>query len=163
MALAYALHFIEANNLARLTNYAEFPERCPPLHEAQILENTSWSCSHGVERWQTNCGCSSGSHPEWHQNWPAPLRQAFDWLRDQLAERFKDAGQEIFRNPWQARDAYIDVILDRSPDNVSRFLEENAGRPLQPAERVRALKLLELQRHAMLMYTSCGWFFDDLR
>lgn len=162
MALAYALHFIEASSLARLTNYSEFLERCPPSHEVQVIESTSWSCAHGVERWKADCGCNSGAHPGWHQNWRAPLRQALDWLRDQLAERFKEAGHEVFRNPWKARDAYIDVILDRSPDNVSRFLETHANRSLQPADRVRALKLLELQRHAMLMYTSCGWFFDEL-
>ncbi len=162
MALAYALHFIEANNLARLTNYGEFLERSPPAHEVQIIENTSWSCAHGAERWKANCGCNSGAHPEWHQDWRAPLRQALDWLRDKLAERFEEAGHEVFRDPWQARDSYIDVILDRSHDNVTHFLETRANRPLQPAERVRALKLLELQRHAMLMYTSCGWFFDDL-
>lgn len=162
MALAYALHFIEANSLARLTNYSEFLEKCPPPHEVQIIESTSWSCAHGVERWKADCGCNSGAHPEWHQEWRAPLRQALDWLRDKLAERFEEVGHEVFRDPWQARDAYIDVILDRSHDNVTRFLETCACRPLQPAERVRALKLLELQRHSMLMYTSCGWFFDDL-
>jgi alpha-amylase/alpha-mannosidase (GH57 family) len=162
MALAYALHHIEANKLARLTNYSEFLDRHPPTQEVRTIENSSWSCVHGVERWKADCGCNSGSHSGWNQNWRAPLRQALDWLRDKLAERFEEAGCEVFRDPWQARDAYIDVILDRSPENVSRFLETYANRRLQPAERVRALKLLELQRHAMLMYTSCGWFFDDV-
>ncbi len=162
MALAYALHHIETNRLACLTNYGEFLDKFPPNHEVQIFENSSWSCVHGVERWKANCGCNSGAHAGWHQEWRGPLRQALDWLRDKLAERFEDAGREIFRDPWQARDAYVEVILDRSPDRVNRFLGTHADRQLQPAERVRALKLLELQRHAMLMYTSCGWFFDEL-
>jgi alpha-amylase/alpha-mannosidase (GH57 family) len=162
MALAYALHYIEANNLAQLTNYGEFLEKHPPTHEAQILENSSWSCSHGVERWRADCGCNSGTRPGWDQSWRAPLRQALDWLRDKLAERFEEAGSELFRDPWQARDNYINVILDRSPESVNHFLEAHSLRTLQPAERIRALKLMELQRHAMLMYTSCGWFFDEL-
>jgi len=162
MALAYALGYIEEHKLARLTNYGEFLEKHPPTHEVQVFENSSWSCAHGVERWKANCGCNSGMHPGWHQNWRAPLRQALDWLRNKLALRFAEVGSSAFRDPWQARDAYIDVILDRSTETVSRFLEAHASRPLGRSERVRAMKLLELQRHAMLMYTSCGWFFDEL-
>ncbi len=162
MALAYCLHYIEADNLARLTNYAEFLESHPPTQEAQIFEDSSWSCVHGVERWKSDCGCNSGMHSGWRQEWREPLRRSLDWLRDMLTERFEEAGRDLFRDPWQARDGYIGVILDRSPASVSRFLEKHANRQLEPAERVRALKLLELQRHAMLMFTSCGWFFDEL-
>jgi len=162
MALAYALDYIESNRLARLTNYAEYLEKHPPTHEVQIFENSSWSCVHGVERWKNNCGCNSGAHPEWNQEWRAPLRQALDWLRDALSSRFEQAGQELFADCWRARDEYIRVVLDRSPANVERFLREQCGRSLPPSERITALKLLELQRQAMLMYTSCGWFFDEL-
>lgn len=162
MALAYALHYIESNRLARLTNYGEYLERHPPTHQVQIVENTSWSCAHGLERWRRDCGCNSGMHPGWNQQWRQPLREAFDWLRDQLAPCFERAAGRLFRDPWAARDDYVSVILDRSRDNVDRFLRRHAARELSPAERVQALKLFELQRHAMLMYTSCGWFFDEL-
>lgn len=162
MALAYALHHIETNHLAKLTNYGEFLERHPPGHEVQIVENTSWSCIHGIERWRSNCGCNSGMRPEWNQQWRAPLRDALDWLRDKLAVRFEEAGRHLFRNPWHARDEYINVLLDRSNESTGRFLDRHAISPLLPEQRIHALKLLELQRHAMLMYTSCGWFFDEL-
>ena len=162
MALAYALDYIESQGLARLTNYGEFLEKHRPAHEVQILENTSWSCSHGVERWRSDCGCNSGAHPGWNQQWRRPLREALDWLRDQLAQHYEEAGRQMFRDPWAAQDDYIRVILDRSPDNVQLFLGAHAARELDPGERVTALKLLELQRQAMLMYTSCGWFFYDL-
>jgi alpha-amylase/alpha-mannosidase (GH57 family) len=162
MALAYALHHIETNRLARLTNYGQFLEKHPPLHEVKIFENSSWSCVHGVERWRSDCGCNSGTNPGWNQAWRAPLREALDWLRDTLARAYEEKGRRLFRDPWAARDDYIDVILDRSPDKIARFLGRHAARDLKDAERITAFKLLELQRHAMLMYTSCGWFFDEL-
>src|SRR5207248_6807434 len=84
MALAAALNHVETSGIARLTNYGEFLEKHPPTHEVQIAENSSWSCSHGVERWKADCGCNSGGRADWDQAWRAPLRRALDWLRDEL-------------------------------------------------------------------------------
>lgn len=162
MGLAYALRFIEGQNLARLTNYGEYLERHPPAHEVGIFENTSWSCAHGVDRWRIHCGCNSGSNPGWNQNWRLPLREALDWLRDTLAPFYKARGAELLKDPWEARDDYIEVILDRSPETRERFLNRHRRRELSGEEEISVLKLLELQRHALLMYTSCGWFFDEL-
>jgi alpha-amylase/alpha-mannosidase (GH57 family) len=162
MALAYALHHIESNNLAQLTNYGKYLEKHPPTHEAVIFENSSWSCVHGVERWRSHCGCNSGAQPGWNQEWRAPLRNALDWLRDTLAPAYEARAREFLKDPWAARDDYIEVILDRSRENVERFIAEHQARELSGAEKIAVLKLLELQRHALLMYTSCGWFFDDL-
>ncbi|MES1242603.1 MAG: DUF3536 domain-containing protein [Acidobacteriota bacterium] len=134
MALAYALHHIERNGWAKLTNYGAYLAAHPPEHEVEIRENTSWSCAHGVERWRSDCGCHTGGAPGWNQAWRAPLREALDWLRDELIPLYEaEAG-------WEARDRYL--------------VERPSG--------VRNLELLEMQRHAMLMYTSCGWFFNDL-
>jgi hypothetical protein len=162
MTLAFALDRIEARDLAKNTNYGEYLERHPPIHRVEIVEETSWSCIHGVERWRSNCGCHSGGHPDWNQEWRAPLRLALDWLRDTVASKYQDKALQLFADPWRARDDYIDVILDRSPDCIDRFLQLHAARELNPNDRVTALKLLEMQRHTMLMYTSCGWFFDEL-
>ncbi len=162
MALSYALHHIESNGLARLTNYGEFLAAHPPEQEVEIHEGTSWSCLHGVARWREDCGCCTGGEPGWNQAWRAPLRLALDWLRDELIPRYEEAAGKIFADPWAARDDYISVILDRSPESVAAFFERQAGRQPEEDERVRALQLLEMQRHAMLMYTSCGWFFNDL-
>ncbi len=161
MALAYALKHIEENGLAKLTNYGEYLEKYPPHFEAQTIESSAWSCSHGVQRWNANCGCRAGGNG-WTQEWRGPLRESLDWLRDAVAPLYERGAQVFFDDPWQARDSYIDVILDRSPDNVLAFFQEQSGRDLSQQQRVRALKLLELQRHAMLMYTSCGWFFDEI-
>jgi len=164
MALSYAIHHIESNGLARLTNYGELLALHPPEDEVEIHENSSWSCAHGIERWQSDCGCHTGGEGGWTQAWRAPLRRALDRLRDGLAPRFAAAAGEIFADPWAARDDYIRVLLDRSPESMAAFLERHVkqGRRLEREERTRALRLLEMQRHAMLMFTSCGWFFNDL-
>jgi alpha-amylase/alpha-mannosidase (GH57 family) len=162
MALAYAVHHIQANNLAKITNYGEYLEKHPPTHEAEIWERTAWSCAHGVERWNSNCGCNSGGSPGWNQEWRKPLREALDWLRDTIAAPFEQKAADLFRDPWAARNDYIRVILNRMPDNVDAYFKDHAARELSADERILALKLMEMQRHAMLMYTSCGWFFDEL-
>ena len=159
MALAYALQFIEDHKLARITNYAEHLALHPPTHEITLVERTSWSCSHGVERWRSDCGCNTGASHGWNQQWRTPLRAALDWLREEAAIIFEQHGARVLRDPWAARDEYIDLILDRSPECVGRFLGKHA---LTGATTNTILELLEMQRNAMLMYTSCGWFFSDI-
>jgi len=162
MALAYCLHFIETNNLAKITVYGEYLERFPPQYEVEIYENSSWSCSHGVERWRNNCGCHYGRYPSGKQQWRAPLREAMDWLRDQLAPVYQSKMSQYVSKPWEIRNQYILVINDRFSKNVENFLSKYVGRELAYDEKVSVLKLLEMQRNALLMYTSCGWFFDDI-
>jgi len=167
MALAYALDHIETHKLAKITNYGEFLEQHPPTHEVEIVEKSSWSCIHGIERWRADCGCSSGGRPGWNQQWRAPLRQALDWLRNELTPKFERKAATLLKAPWLARNDYVEVLLDRTPENQERFLEKHARAAEQPGpvhsdDKVAILKLMELQRHAMLMYTSCGWFFDEL-
>ena len=161
MALAYALDYVENRKLARLTNYGEFLELAPPKYEAQIHENTSWSCLHGIERWRANCGCNSG-RAGWNQGWRKPLREALDWLRDKAAPLYEKVGAEYLKDPWAARDAYISILLDSSSENRLRFIEQHFLPDVGPVDVMTGWKLLEMQRHAMLMYTSCGWFFDEL-
>ena len=161
MALAYALHALEASGQVHLTNYGQYLELHPPTHQAEVRELTSWSCVHGVERWRGDCGCNGGREG-WNQAWRAPLRAALDGLRDELAEPFAQHLAPLLHDPWRARDEYVDVVLDRSPESRQRFLSAHARKELSPGEEVCAWKLLEMQRHLMLMYTSCGWFFDDL-
>ena len=162
MALAYCLHYIESHDLAQLTNYGEYLENHPPTHRVEIWERSSWSCVHGVERWREDCGCSSGMHPGWSQAWRKPLRESLDWLRDEAISIFEAIAPDLLHSPWEARNAYWDVVVDRSADNVDRFLEKHALRDLSRAERTAAIELLEMQRNAMLMFTSCGWFFDEI-
>ncbi|HYK05522.1 MAG TPA: DUF3536 domain-containing protein [Thermoanaerobaculia bacterium] len=159
MALAYALQLIEEQRLAVLTNYGEHLAKHPPTDEVEIVERTAWSCSHGVERWRSDCGCNTGASAGWNQQWRTPLRASLDWLRDRANDIFEREGARLLHDHWAAREAYIDVILDRSLENVVRFLSLHA-RPGATATRI--LELLELQRNAMLMYTSCGWFFSDI-
>jgi alpha-amylase/alpha-mannosidase (GH57 family) len=160
MALAYCLHHLESENLAKITIYAEYMEKFPPANEVEIWENTSWSCAHGVERWRSNCGCCNNESYRGQQQWRAPLREALDWLRDRLYGIYEQRMSEYSNDPWHVRNEYISVVNDRSPENVEKFISHTAGRPLDESNRIAFLKLLEMQRNAMLMFTSCGWFFD---
>jgi hypothetical protein len=162
MALAWALSQVEQGwNGTRLTNYGEFRAKVPATWEVQLVENSSWSCAHGIARWREDCGCNSGGRPGWNQKWRRPLRDALDWLRDQVYATLEAVGGQLFKDPWAARDAYIHVLLEGDQAR-EQFLVQHARQPLGPDERVRALSVMEMARHAMLMYTSCGWFFDEL-
>ncbi|HZZ79375.1 MAG TPA: DUF3536 domain-containing protein [Gemmataceae bacterium] len=161
MALAFVLEQLEKDPDIQLTNYGEFLELHPPEWEVEIHDNSSWSCVHGVERWRSNCGCNSG-RPGWQQEWRAPLRKAFDWLKERVDQLLVDHGKRCFRDPWAARDGYIDVILQRNPETITAFFEKHRSGDLNQETRHVGLWLMEMQRHAMLMYTSCGWFFDEI-
>ena len=160
MALAAAVQQIEAKGTATLTNYGAFLAAHPPTHEVEIRARTSWSCAHGVERWRSDCGCRTRG--DWHQRWRAPLREALDWLCDQIDPFFEARASAHLKDPWAARDAYAAVLLDRSPERLDAFFAAHARGPLDPTARVEARRLLELQRNRLLMYTSCGWFFDEI-
>ncbi len=167
MALAYLLEMELPKTDVIVTNPGQFLELCPPTWEVEIDEGpdgrgSSWSCAHGVGRWFRDCGCSTGGQPGWHQRWRRPLRDALDLLRDGLAQIFEREGGKLFRDPWSARDAYIQMVLERNQETVEAFLGEHCPGAQSREEKVRVLKLLEMQRHAMLMYTSCGWFFAEI-
>jgi alpha-amylase/alpha-mannosidase (GH57 family) len=167
MALAYALKVAAPQAGLAVTNYSAYLEGHPPAAEVRLKAGpdglgTAWSCAHGLGRWQRDCGCTTGSRPGWNQAWRTPLREALDLLRDRLAPFFEEEAGGLLNDPWAARDAYIEVILDRSPEGRERFFERFGRTDIGQAGRVRALRLLEMQRHCLLMYTSCGWFFADI-
>jgi alpha-amylase/alpha-mannosidase (GH57 family) len=167
MALVFALKDGFPSRGFEIINYGAYLKRFPPVYEVEIEagpkgEGTSWSCTHGVGRWREDCGCSTGGREGWNQKWRKPLREVLDFLRDELASLYEKEGEKIFNDVWGARNGYIDVILDRSPEKIRRFFGTFSVKGLDEKGRIRGLKLLEMERHALLMYTSCGWFFADL-
>lgn len=162
MALAYATHWVESTEQGQLTNYGQFLELHPPTHEVEIIERSSWSCSHDLGRWVRHCGCNTGDHPSWSQGWRTSLREAIDALRADLDARFEAETADKLRSVWDARDDYLPVVLDRHPERLAALFERHAARPLSDQERVETLRWLEIQRQGQLMYSSCGWFFDDI-
>lgn len=162
MGLAWILERLGRGESAfDLTVYGQYLDRHPPAHEVEILEQSSWSCVHGVERWRAHCGCSGGRRVG-HQNWRGPLREALDLLRELLAPVFEREGSTFFTDPWGARDRFAEVLVKRTPRIENVFLDREAGCLLPEDDKLRALQLLDMQRHALLMYASCAWFFDDL-
>ena len=164
MALAACLHYIEEERLGTITNYGYYLEKFPPTYEAQIHEQSSWSCAHGVERWRSNCGCHTGGHPGWDQSWRGPLRDTLNWLRDELIPLFEREASVLLKDPWKARNEYIDVLLNgRREEVVEEFLQRHVRKKkLLPADKPQIIRLMEMQRQAMQMFTSCGWFFDEV-
>ena len=140
VALAWVLRELERRRDARVENFAAFLARHRPEQEVKLVAPTSWSCAHGVERWRADCGCRMAPERPTQQRWRAPLREALDWLAGELHARFEQEGGALFADPWAARDAYG---TDRTADG-------------------RARELLEMERNALRMFTSCGWFFDDI-
>ena len=167
MALAYALNEGFRLRGMETINHGAFLKRFPPVYEVEIDEGTkgegtSWSCAHGVGRWKEDCGCSTGGRAGWNQKWRKPLREAFDLLRDELSLIFEREGERILNDVWEARNGYIELILDRSTEAMKKFFERYGVKVLNEEKRISGLKLLEMQRHSLEMYTSCGWFFADL-
>lgn len=160
LSYAYKLKVKEAG--FKVTNYGEYLEKYKSDWVVDIKPVSSWSCFHGVGRWGEDCGCSTGGHPGWNQKWRKPLRQALDFLRDETVTIYKNHGKKYFINSKEARENYINVILDRSERNVKKFQEEFFLPDLDHDMKVKGMKLLEIQRQAMLMYTSCGWFFSEI-
>ena len=159
--LAYAFTEVFGQRDWQVTNYAHYLSLHPPTWEVELKPVTAWSCSHGVERWRSNCGCGGGG--TWQQEWRKPLRDSLDWLRDRLAPLYETAAAELLKDPWQARDEYVRVLNSgHDPDAIADFLTQQQNHPLSQTEQVDALRLLEMQRHCLLMYTSCGWFFDEI-
>lgn len=163
MALARCLETIEAHRGVRLTVYGEYLDAHPPTHEVRICEETSWSCAHGIERWRGECGCHTGREPGWSQAWRRPLREAIEMVRDALAPRSDEALSAFGLDPTKARDDAVDLLLGRwSDESVTAFFSRHAPGGIDAGGRRRVLALLEMERQAMLMQTSCGWFFDDI-
>jgi alpha-amylase/alpha-mannosidase (GH57 family) len=162
LALSWLFDHLEQTKSLKLTNYALFLDKFPPQNEVKLFENSSWSCAHGVERWRADCGCSVGHTPGWNQAWRAPLREGLDWLAQEIGRIFEEQGGKRLKDPWEARDAYINVLLDPSAQQRKLFLRQHAARPLENTEPTEVWQLLESQRMALYMFTSCGWFFDDI-
>jgi hypothetical protein len=161
MALAYFISRLGQEERICLTNYGEYLALHPPLWEAEIVEGSSWSCAHGIERWRSDCGCRpSGS--VFHQRWREPLRGALDHLKTKLDTLFEQEGRSLFRDPWQALDRYIQALLQRGPDRLLNCLEGQMVPEGTEEASTRALKLLEMQRQGQRMFTSCAWFFDEI-
>jgi alpha-amylase/alpha-mannosidase (GH57 family) len=165
--IAYLFSELASRRGYSVVNYAEFLDMQPPeweviLKDGYNSEGSSWSCLHGVDRWKKDCGCNTGSQPGWNQKWREPLRDGLNSLRDKLSVIYEMLGREYFKDVWEARNDYIDLILDNSSDNINNFFVRHSKRELNSDEKELCLNMLEMQKYSMYMFTSCGWFFADI-
>ncbi|MCB0497599.1 MAG: DUF3536 domain-containing protein [Cyclobacteriaceae bacterium] len=162
MALASCIHYLEETNGVHITNYSQFLSLETPQYEVEINENTSWSCAHGIERWRSNCGCHTGGDESWNQEWRVGLRNSLDWLRDELSELFEKELKKFSKEPWKLRNHYVELINDRSQKTINEFFNKYTTTTLTSDDKTKIIRLLEMQKQALYMFTSCGWFFNDV-
>jgi alpha-amylase/alpha-mannosidase (GH57 family) len=165
--IAYLLTKLAHQHDFKVTNFSEYLEHYPPVYEVilkpgEFDEGTSWSCLHGTSRWKSDCGDSTGGKPEWNQKWREPLRNSLNILNAKLDVIFHVFGKKYFKNPDDARNNYIDLMLNKNAASVKKFFAKNSPKPLSDKEISFALNLLEMQKYSMQMFTSCGWFFADI-
>jgi alpha-amylase/alpha-mannosidase (GH57 family) len=161
LALTRSLSEVEKSGTTALANYALFLALAPPDHEVRLLEPTSWSCSHGVERWRSNCGCGSDIRAGYNQEWRTPLRLSLDWLRDRLEVVYSKEGSAVFVDKGAAKEGFGSSGIgnrEREQDYISKLLKN--GLPWRG--RGKAQKLMEMVECAALMYSSCAWFWEDI-
>lgn len=166
LGLAHALGVDAEKAGFWITNYGEYLDRYPPQMRVEIEngaqgEGSSWSCAHGVDRWTRDCGCHTGGDAGWNQSWRDPLRVALNFLRDDTAAKFEQMAGELLRDPWAARNDYISVLLNPVGAR-EEFLTKHTLHQFDSTAQARVFNLLEMQRSALLMFTSCGWFFSDV-
>ncbi|NLD36554.1 MAG: DUF3536 domain-containing protein [Desulfatiglans sp.] len=162
MALTWVLDTVKHQGDISITNYGEFLEMCPPEKEVMIIENSAWSCAHGVERWRSNCGCSISQHPGWTQSWRAPLREGLDWLNMRLSKIFERETKGLLKDTVKTRNDYITVLMTPDEKEKNRFLRKHSAGSLTKEQKNLVFRLLESQKYSLYMFTSCGWFFDDI-
>jgi alpha-amylase/alpha-mannosidase (GH57 family) len=165
--LAYLFDELLEKSGFKPVNYGEFLDLFPAewsvtLNEGEAGEGTAWSCAHGVGRWQDDCGCNTGGEEGWTQEWRRPLREALNVLRDELAVIYEEQAGRYLNDPWDARNHYINVVIEPSWENIEKFFFFNSKKYLTREETDTCLKLLEMQKFAMLMFTSCAWFFSEI-
>ncbi len=161
VALAWLLHKLETRGDVRVENFASLLARHPAQHEVRLVAPSSWSCPHGVERWRSDCACrmapADSARP---MHWRAPLREALDRLAGALHAIYAREGEALLGDPWTVRDGYGERRWDVAA--ASRFIRDHLRAPDDAAAHVRARELLEMEWAALGMFTSCGWFFDDI-
>jgi hypothetical protein len=161
MALAAVLAILSLKKGVRVENFSSFLARIPPLEDVALEEPSSWSCAHGVERWRGNCGCKMFLAVATQQEWRKPLREAMEWLATRFHAIYEEEGAALLGDPWAALDG-LGEAGPSDPAAATEVLRNFAPRELTESEIVRARDLLELERNALQLFTSCGWFFDDL-
>ncbi len=163
MALAAVLAALEDRAEVRVENFASFVERNPAREPVTVVAPSSWSCPHGVERWRADCGCRLAAERPTNQRWRQPLREGLEWLAGRLHALFEREGWEVLGDPWAVRDAY-GAVVSAGRDAIGQFIAQQLkDRGLwSDARAMRAGELLEMERDALRMFTSCGWFFDDV-
>jgi hypothetical protein len=161
MALARAIAEVSRRPGARIENFASFLARDPPIAVVELVAPSSWSCTHGVERWRADCGCRVAPERPTSQTWRAPLRDGLTALATALHQAYEREAAPLLGDPWAVRDDY-GAVVGSPGDGIAAFVAARIAPGASETDRVRARELLELERDSLRLFTSCAWFFDDI-
>ncbi len=154
MGLAYLVE-----NYPNMKTLEEVFRNMHPEGETDIREFTSWSCAHGVERWRSDCGCTTGGLPGWHQKWRGPMREALEIVRSRVKERLFGVLEKYTKDPQSALFDFVDILLGGSKEE---YLQDKAKRHLSKEERVELFKHLYAYKYISYAFSSDGWFFAEI-
>jgi len=161
MALAFALDQARhGRDGLGLTNFGAYLSANAPVMRVALREPSAWSCTHGVERWRSDCGCTAGGHPDWKQGWRAPLRAALARMKEMVDLHYFQRGALCLRDPRQALTAYGKALAGTIGQD--EYASANFRRNLSTSEKATAWKLLAMQKWALASHASCAWFFDEI-
>ena len=161
MALALVIERVREVPGVLLENFATFLAREGANHDVQLVEPSSWSCPHGVERWRSDCGCRIAPDQSTNQRWRAPLREAVTWLTAECHEIYDRDAPPLLRDAQVAINGY-GAAIGAGAEAVRQYAGTAAKGSVTEEQLVRATELLEMERGAQRTLTSCAWFFDDI-
>jgi len=124
-----------------------------PNKFVKLIENTSWSCHHGILRWMGECGCTPGA------NWKAPLRYGLEKIAEEIDDLYQSFMDHYTKDPWQLRNDYIEVFLGDS--SLENLLNAHIKQPINEQDVKKIAMILAAQYEKQRIFTSCGWFYEN--
>ncbi|MEZ5322485.1 MAG: DUF3536 domain-containing protein [Microthrixaceae bacterium] len=159
LAVARSLRLLQTHDQVAVIRPQEYLDRFGAPRQGRLVERTSWSCAHGVERWRSNCGCRFGDDQD--QMWRRPLRDLLDAVADIVGREFTREAPRDLRDPSAARLDYGSVLTAHGAarDDATRgFLTRHLA---SDGDAERAIGWMELERLRLEAWSSCAWFFDS--
>lgn len=124
-----------------------------PEAYAILIEPSSWSCMHGVNRWSTECACTPGAR------WKKPFFNAMRHISSWVDSVYETHASQLVSDPWEVRNQMVQ--LKHGKKKLEEVCNEYGAPDLDEQNLNKLSTLLRAQYECQRMFTSCGWFFDE--